>query len=425
MNNIHQLQIMKLQGSSLKKNILILLFVRLSQLVIDSIVRLSRVKKSGQDRQSKNKLLIIDTGAIGDFVILTGMLPGIREIYPAETWTIDIISSHQGHSIVKLLELGILGISSIVDSFIPIETLSFTRNFNYRFQFQQKLLKSHYDLVICPTFPRRLSDSQLLFIVSADRKIGINEGYICADLSQAELATERSISYVTRDIFQSPIPVENHSSNPPWISEIEKNAMLLKYLGISDRVDAIPKWIVPSILKTEATDFIKSYDLTEPFALICPGAFDDYRIWPPDKMSVVVDYLWSEYRLPVVICGGLAEKSISDEIQSHLKVAKAICICGKTSLIELTGLIANAKICIAMDSSPSHIAIAVGTPLISVVGGGHYQRFLPYGDPSKFRVAIEELDCFFCDWKCKFDRPICIEDIPIERVVLEINTLLN
>jgi ADP-heptose:LPS heptosyltransferase len=416
---------MKLSGSALKKNQLILAIVRLSQLVIDSIVKSILIKRDTQSKNHQKKLLIIDTGAIGDFVLLTGILPYIREIYPADTWTIDIISGHQSHTIIKLLDLGILGVGSIIDLFIPIDTLAFTRNLTYRFKFQQELLKSHYDLVICPTFPRRLSDSQLLFIVSADRKIGINADYICADLSQADLAKERSIEYVTRDIFQSPNPEEDRYPNPPWISEVKKNAIVLKYLGIDREVDGIPKWTVPSIVKNKAIDLVKSYDISDHFVLICPGAFDDYRIWPSEKMAIAIDYLWTEYGLPSIICGSPAEKVISDRIQSHLKVAKPICICGKTSLIELTGLIANAKICIGMDSSPSHISIAVGTPLVSVVGGGHYQRFLPYGDSDKFRVASEKLDCFFCDWKCKFDRPICIQDISTERVILEIDILLK
>ncbi len=416
---------MKLQAASFKKNKLILWIVRLSQLLTDSIVKSIGTKRAIKSVDSRKKLLIIDTGAIGDFVLLTGILPCMKEIYPADTWTIDIISGHQSHSIIKLLDLGILGASSIIDLFIPIDTLAFTRNLTYRFEFQQQLLKSHYNLVICPTFPRRLSDSQLLFIVSADRKIGVNADYICADLSQSDLVNERSLEYVTRDIFQSLKPAENHHSNPPWISEVAKNAIILKYLGIDRQVEGIPKWTIPSIVTTEATDLVKSYDIIDPFVLICPGAFDDYRIWSSKKMSMAIDYLWTEYGLSSIICGSPAEKSISDEIQSHLKVAKPICVCGKTSLIDLTGLIANAKICIAMDSSPSHISIAVGTPLVSIVGGGHYQRFLPYGDPTKFRVATEELDCFFCDWKCKFDRPICIEDISVERVILEIDTLLK
>ncbi len=420
---------MKIKGSSLKKSLLILWIARLSQLMTDSIVKLVFVKTASRDSNHRKKLLIIDSGAIGDFVILTGMLPGIRKTYPPDKWDVDIISSHQSHSIVKLLDLGILGTSSTYDSFIPIQTLAFTRNLTYRFRFQQELLKSHYDLVICPTLPRRLSDSQLLFIVSADRKIGINEGYICTDLSQADLASERSIEYVTRDIFPSPQPDPQQQNapqtNPPWISEVQKNAILLKYLGIDRDFDGVPKWTLPPIVTTEALALTKSYGITPPFAIICPGALDDYRIWLPEKMSMAIDYLWTEYGLSSIICGSYAEKLISDRIQSHLKLAKPICVCGKTSLIELTGLIASAKICIAMDSSPSHISIAVGTPLVSVVGGGHYQRFLPYGDSNKFRVATEELDCFFCDWKCKFDRPICVENISVERVILEIDTLLK
>ncbi len=420
---------MKLASSSLKKNLLILTIARLSQLLVDSIVKLIIRKKSNRDKNLKKKLSIVDTGAIGDFVILTGMLPGLREIYPAQSWEIDLISSHQSQGIVKLLDLNILDTPSTYDSFIPIDTLAFTRNLIYRFRFQQQLIESHYDLVICPTFPRRLSDSQLLFIISSDRKIGIEKGYTCTDLSQLDLARERSIEYVTRDIFPSielgEPPEKSARIAPPWISEVQKNAIILKYLGRSCKNEIVPKWSLPQTVAAESSALAKAYSISQPFALICPGAFDAYRVWSADKMSIVVDYLWTKYHLQAVICGSLAEKSRSDEIQSHLKVAKPICICGKTSLIELTGLIAAAKICIAMDSSPSHISIALGTPLVSVVGGGHYHRFLPYDDRDKFRVATEELDCFFCDWKCKFDRPICIENIPVQTVIFEIDSLLK
>lgn len=78
-----------------------------------------------------------------------------------------------------------------------------------------------------------------------------------------------------------------------------------------------------------------------------------------------------------------------------------------------------------MDSSPAHLAVAVNTPTVCVIGGGHYKRFFPYGDPKLFRAATEELDCFYCDWKCKFDTPLCVKDISVSTVVREIGELMN
>ena len=85
----------------------------------------------------------------------------------------------------------------------------------------------------------------------------------------------------------------------------------------------------------------------------------------------------------------------------------------------------SAKVCITMDSGPAHIAIAVNAPLICIIGGGHYKRFSPYGDPSRFRAATEELDCFYCNWNCKYGTPFCVKDISIETVIKEIDSLLK
>jgi hypothetical protein len=39
--------------------------------------------------------------------------------------------------------------------------------------------------------------------------------------------------------------------------------------------------------------------------------------------------------------------------------------------------------------------------------------------------ATEELDCFYCDWMCKFNKPICVDDITVKTVTKEIDELMN
>ena len=48
---------------------------------------------------------------------------------------------------------------------------------------------------------------------------------------------------------------------------------------------------------------------------------------------------------------------------------------GKTTLTGLVSIISRARLLIGNESGPIHLAAALGTPCVSVVGGGHFGRF--------------------------------------------------
>jgi len=57
----------------------------------------------------------------------------------------------------------------------------------------------------------------------------------------------------------------------------------------------------------------------------------------------------------------------------------------------------------------AHIACAVGTPNVILLGGGHFGRFMPY---SGLRPLLHfHLIAFGCDWKCKYKNPYCVNQI--------------
>jgi len=59
-----------------------------------------------------------------------------------------------------------------------------------------------------------------------------------------------------------------------------------------------------------------------------------------------------------------------------------------------------------------HIATALRKPVVGIVGGGHFGRFYPWGDPETSRVVNLPMDCYGCNWHCRYDRLRCIQDIP-------------
>ena len=126
-----------------------------------------------------------------------------------------------------------------------------------------------------------------------------------------------------------------------------------------------------------------------------------------------------------VLCGSDREKELCDRIIQKSGEKNSLNYAGKTSLIELVELIRGAQILLSNETSAVHIAPLVNTKSICIVGGGHYGRFLPYPNQLQAKkpvVAVEELSCFGCNWKCTINhlsdkcRP-CVENIKVEHVL--------
>ena len=88
-------------------------------------------------------------------------------------------------------------------------------------------------------------------------------------------------------------------------------------------------------------------------------------------------------------------------------------------------VIQNARVLIGSDSCTIHMAAAVDTPNICLMGGGHFGRFYPYGDLSKNRIVYKKMACYGCHWKCKFKESKCIQEINVEDVLKKINLILS
>ena len=98
---------------------------------------------------------------------------------------------------------------------------------------------------------------------------------------------------------------------------------------------------------------------------------------------------------------------------------------GRTTLPGLAAVLAHAELLVGNETSAIHIAAAVGTPAVCIVGGGHYGRFMPYlveedGRPLPV-AAVHRMGCFHCDWRCVYHPPKgtpvpCIEKVEVEDV---------
>jgi heptosyltransferase I len=112
--------------------------------------------------------------------------------------------------------------------------------------------------------------------------------------------------------------------------------------------------------------------------VICAAASKAERNWLPERYAAVADYaIMQGFR--VMLCGGptALEKNLADVIQSHSQQPLDNQV-GKTSLTQLLAVLKQAKLVLAPDTGPLHMAVTQGTPVIGLYAHSNPGRTGPY-----------------------------------------------
>ena len=110
---------------------------------------------------------------------------------------------------------------------------------------------------------------------------------------------------------------------------------------------------------------------SDKYIIINPNASDLRleRRWNKSNFIELIELILINYPdLEVLLIGSANEKEYTDEIFSKIKNQRLKNLAGKTSIDELTKLIANATLMISNDTGPMHIAFCTKTPIICLFG---------------------------------------------------------
>jgi ADP-heptose:LPS heptosyltransferase len=172
---------------------------------------------------------------------------------------------------------------------------------------------------------------------------------------------------------------------------------------------------------------------TEPFIVVAMGAGWSGRQWPIEKFAAVLSELHATHGRLCALVGSAAERPLVARLQ-QLTTARISDFCGRLSLAQSVRLIGRGELLIANESGPMHIAVWCGTPVVGLVGGGHYGWFAPYPEDfphtAPMSIASRPMPCFHCNWHCKFDvapgsAVPCVRDIDTHDVVSRAQSLLD
>lgn len=185
------------------------------------------------------------------------------------------------------------------------------------------------------------------------------------------------------------------------------------------------QWAIqPTIAEQQSAEAIAmqaGFSLDEPYVVFAPGANWPNKRWPADHFAAIADWLASQgYK--AVIVGGPGDQELARAIMAGAAVKPTV-IVGQTTLKQLAYITSKARALIGGDTGPTHLAAAMKTPVIALMGPTDAQRNGPYGQLD--RALATTHSCHGC-WKRSCSKNLdCLAGISVESVRTALAKLLG
>lgn len=140
----------------------------------------------------------------------------------------------------------------------------------------------------------------------------------------------------------------------------------LKFGEALGLVQEAPVWDLP--VGKEDDDWVRQHlpDVSLPIFIINPAASKPERSWSVARYVGVIRFMLSHGPMQVVLTGGpgVHDKTLGDAIAAD--VPEVVNLIGKTKPKQLLALIGRAALVVCPDTGPSHMATAMGTPVVAL-----------------------------------------------------------
>ena len=210
--------------------------------------------------------------------------------------------------------------------------------------------------------------------------------------------------------------------------EIERNLSLLSFFGIEQR-PSLPE-LFPGPQEFSGVEKLLSKNgasFSDELVCIAPGSVWATKRWLPEGFARVAEKLIQEEKIKVILIGSAGDKISADSIAGMMKI-KPVNACGEFSLLESAALISKARLVLSNDSAPTHMAVAMRTPVVTIFGSTVPEfGFYPYGEGNG--IIQKQLYCRPCGIhgrnRCPEKHFRCMKEISAEEVFAILKQKLN
>ncbi|MBI2428213.1 MAG: glycosyltransferase family 9 protein [Ignavibacteriales bacterium] len=344
--------------------------------------------------ESTKKILLIRNGLLGDAVFITPLLRRLHAHLPHAI--IDLVTSA---SSVELFQNSYVRIAyGLAPKFSLWKHLRFffsLRRQRYDLVFVQEM-NTHYTLMAKLAGGKHLVGYTTSVAYLLDTAFERREDVHAVD---AELATVRGWTEAPEGIDTTEL----------FVSADERNAL---------------------------DSQLKSYGITSSDVVAClhvgTSGENSERLWAPERYAELADTLISKRKVKILFTGIEKDRTTVERIRSMMR-SDSIDLVGKTPLRQLMALLQRANVIVGPDTGTLHIANAVGTPAVMLMGYADKNHTGAYGTDS-INISVD-LPCIGCvrrdpkpeQWDiCKTLRPVkCMQLITTDKVFDAVSTVLN
>lgn len=216
------------------------------------------------------------------------------------------------------------------------------------------------------------------------------------------------------------------------------DAILLdKYKYIEEKIN----YLLQNILKVKEISCHKIYiknglltkerysfqNIQKNLVVIQPFASNGIKNLSPRKIKKLIEILVAKLNCIIIILG---ERRHYLVIENEIKGYKNIYnLAGEITFQESILLVKDSDLFIGVDSSMSHVAIYYDVLRIIFVGGGAYglmyRKEAYHNNNQREKMLFSQMECFGCNWYCKYDTPKCLTDINEQKIASTIDEILN
>ncbi len=196
---------------------------------------------------------------------------------------------------------------------------------------------------------------------------------------------------------------------------VDVNLGLLKSLGLAIGTPEFPIERIDSEIARKARDEVQGR-----YVVLNPGAAWPNKRWPAARFAALAAALRERHNIMSIVVWGPGEEAIARDVVAGASGAARLA--PPTSIADLVALVGRAVVVVSGDTGPTHIAAALGTPVVGLYGPTRPSR---NGPLSPDAVTISRDAVCQCHHLRRCTRPrMCLFDIEVEEVLAAIEPRL-
>jgi ADP-heptose:LPS heptosyltransferase len=147
--------------------------------------------------------------------------------------------------------------------------------------------------------------------------------------------------------------------------------------------------------------------------LLHPGVsrFGAFKRWPPDRFAQLGDRLGTRLGRPVLITAGPGERPQAEAVRDGMKHDARIV--EPPDLRALVDTLAGARVVVAADTGPAHLAAATGVPTVTLFGPKDPRLLAPVGP--RTTTVRNRVRCSPCTLRA-CPAPVCMTELSVDEV---------